>query len=59
MHTSVADRLATALANCGVRHAFGMPGGATVPLLAAFERAGIRFCLVRHEGAAGFMADAA
>lgn len=30
-----------------------------MPLLAAFERTGIRFCLVRHEGAAGFMADAA
>lgn len=59
MYDSVADRLAAALASCGVRHAFGMPGGATVPLLSAFERAGIRFCLVRHEGAAGFMADAA
>lgn len=59
MQTTVSDQLAEALAARGVRHAFGMPGGATVPLLAAFERVGIRFVLVRHEGAAGFMADAA
>jgi acetolactate synthase-1/2/3 large subunit len=59
MMTTVADQLAAALAARGVRHAFGMPGGSTVPLLAAFDREGIRFCLVRHEGAAGFMADAA
>lgn len=56
---TVAEHLAQSLANQGVRHAFGMPGGATVPLLAAFEAVGIQFCLVRHEGAAGFMADAA
>ncbi|MEL6347000.1 MAG: thiamine pyrophosphate-binding protein, partial [Myxococcota bacterium] len=56
---TIATRLARQLAHRGVRHAFGMPGGSTVPLLAAFEAAGIDFCLVRHEGAAGFMADAA
>lgn len=54
----VADVLAQMLVERGVRFAFGMPGGATVPLMAAFQRAGIEFILVRHEGSAGFMADA-
>lgn len=54
----VADVLAQMLVARGVRFAFGMPGGATVPLMAAFHRAGIEFVLVRHEGSAGFMADA-
>lgn len=51
--------LARALQVRGVTHAFGMPGGATLPLLEAFREVGIEFVLVRHEGAAGFMADAA
>ncbi len=54
-----ASLLARALAARGVTHAFGMPGGATLPFLEAFRQAGIEFVLVRHEGAAGFMADAA
>jgi len=54
----VVDVLAKHLLERGVRFAFGMPGGATVPLMAAFERVGIEFVLVRHEGSAGFMADA-
>lgn len=51
--------LARALKARGVTHAFGMPGGATLPFLDAFAEAGIEFVLVRHEGSAGFMADAA
>ena len=54
----VADVLAKMLVEREVQFAFGMPGGATVPLMAAFQRAGIEFILVRHEGSAGFMADA-
>lgn len=54
----VVDVLAKHLLERGVRFAFGMPGGATVPLMAALERVGIVFVLVRHEGSAGFMADA-
>jgi acetolactate synthase-1/2/3 large subunit len=53
------DLLAQALKARGVTHAFGMPGGATLPYLEAFRAVGIDFVLVRHEGAAGFMADAA
>lgn len=47
------------LARLGVRHAFGMPGGDALPLLDALLDVGIEFVLVRHEGSAGFMADAA
>ena len=36
-----------------------MPGGASLPLLDALREEGIEFVPVRHEGAAGFMADAA
>ncbi len=50
--------LASQLADRGVKHAFGMPGGVVLPLVEAFERHGIEFVLVRHEGSAGFMADA-
>ncbi len=50
--------LAGMLAGRGVRHAFGMPGGVTLPLLEAFGKEGIDFVLVRDEASAGFMADA-
>ena len=54
----VVDVIAERLRERGVRFVFGMPGGATVPLMAAMDRVGIEFVLVRHEGSAGFMADA-
>ena len=54
----VVDVIAERLRERGVRFVFGMPGGATVPLMAALDRVGIEFVLVRHEGSAGFMADA-
>ena len=54
---TVAQELARALAQLGVRYAFGMPGGVLLPLLDAFRKEGIEFVLVRHEGSAGFMAD--
>lgn len=57
--TSFPKLLARALKVRGVTHAFGMPGGATLPLLDALREEGIEFVLVRHEGSAGFMADAA
>lgn len=52
-----ADLLAAQLAAVGATHAFGIPGGEVLALVAAFERAGIRFQLARHENAAGFMAE--
>ena len=51
--------IAHELKRLGVRHAFGMPGGDALPLLDALLDVGIEFVLVRHEGSAGFMADAA
>lgn len=54
---TTADVIARALADAGVRHAFGVPGGEVLDLLAALGRAGIRFVLARHENAAGFMAE--
>lgn len=52
-----ADVLARRLAEAGCRYAFGMPGGEVLTLLDAFERAGIRFILCKHENYAGFMAE--
>ena len=52
-----ADILAQRLYDAGVRHAFGMPGGEVLTFVDALEKAGIRFVLVRHENAGGFMAE--
>jgi acetolactate synthase-1/2/3 large subunit len=52
-----ADFVAQALVAAGATHAFGIPGGEVLALLAALERAGIRFVLAKHENAAGFMAE--
>jgi len=56
---SLVRLLAAGLAARGVRFAFGVPGGDVLQLIAALEAAGVRFILARHEGSAGFMADAA
>ncbi|MFK7988974.1 MAG: thiamine pyrophosphate-binding protein [Sandaracinaceae bacterium] len=52
-----ADRIARALSAAGCRDAFGVPGGEVLDLLAALRRQGLRFTLVRHENAGGFMAE--
>ena len=56
---NASQHVARHLKRLGVRHAFGMPGGDALPLLDAFLDEGIEFVLIRHEGSAGFMADAA
>jgi acetolactate synthase-1/2/3 large subunit len=56
---SIAEIIAGRLAAAGVRHAFGIPGGEVLALVAALEGAGIRFVLTKHENAAGFMAEGA
>lgn len=53
-----ADILAQRLYQAGCRHAFGMPGGEVLTIVDALEKAGIRFTLVKHENAGGFMAEA-
>lgn len=57
MTTTFADALCIALKHRNVHHIFGMPGGASLPMLEAMRRHGITFVLCRHEGSAGFMAD--
>jgi len=52
-----ADVLATRLYAAGCRYAFGMPGGEVLTIVDALEAAGIRFILIKHENAAGFMAE--
>ncbi|MEO1140166.1 MAG: thiamine pyrophosphate-binding protein [Pseudomonadota bacterium] len=52
-----ADLLARRLYKAGCRHAFGMPGGEVLTIVDALEKAGIRFNLVKHENAGGFIAE--
>jgi acetolactate synthase-1/2/3 large subunit len=52
-----ADVLAQRLYQAGCRHAFGMPGGEVLTIVDALEKAGIRFTLVKHENAGGFIAE--
>lgn len=56
---TVADAIARACAEHGVRNAFGVPGGgSSLDLIAAFARAGIDFRLCRTETGATLMAAA-
>src|SRR5262245_13388551 len=53
-----ADLLVRRLAQYGVRHLFGYPGGPCTPIYGALFRVdGCRHYLARHEQAAAFMAD--
>lgn len=55
---TVVDDLVQTLEQEGVRHIFGVPGGAIVPLYAALTRSEtIRPILAKHEAGASFMAD--
>jgi acetolactate synthase-1/2/3 large subunit len=54
-----AEIIARRLSEAGFRYAFGMPGGEVLALLDALDRASLRFVLVKHENAAGFMAEGA
>ncbi len=46
------------LERAGVRHAFGVPSGPTLPIMEALRHSPLEYVLVAHEAAAGFMADA-
>ncbi|MGB0384648.1 MAG: thiamine pyrophosphate-binding protein [Ardenticatenaceae bacterium] len=54
---TVADTLAQILLEYGIETVFGLPGGASLPMLAALRRADIAFVLVRNESSAVYMAD--
>lgn len=55
---SLADAVAQALSEAGIRLVFGLPGGETVELLDSIRRSKLDFTLVHHETAAAFMASA-
>ncbi|MBP1665303.1 MAG: thiamine pyrophosphate-binding protein [Bacteroidetes bacterium] len=54
---TIADYLADQLFIIGIRHIFGVPGGASIPWIEAFRNRGIEFVLTTGEAAAGVMAD--
>ncbi|TFG67600.1 MAG: thiamine pyrophosphate-binding protein, partial [Anaerolineales bacterium] len=58
MTLTMSDVVAQTLREEGVEVIFGLPGGENVPLVAAIDRAGIRFVLMRHESRAVWAADA-
>ncbi len=49
--------IAQYLANAGVKHAFGIPGGEVLAVIDALGEHDIQFTLVKHENAGGFMAE--
>lgn len=59
MSVTTVELLARRLSEAGVRHAFGVPGGETLPLIEALHQEGVEWVLMKHEGSAGFAADAA
>ncbi len=55
---TVAERMATTLAEAGVERMHGLPGGEILDFIDAARRAGIEFVLTRDETTAAFIADA-
>ncbi|KZK88790.1 Acetolactate synthase isozyme 3 large subunit [Pseudovibrio sp. Ad5] len=54
-----ADLIAQKLHQAGSQYAFGIPGGEVLALMDALNLAGLKFNLVKHENAGGFMAEGA
>ncbi len=54
---TASDIIARRLYDAGCRHAFGIPGGEVMVLMAALDRVGIEMHLVKHENCAGFMGE--
>jgi acetolactate synthase I/II/III large subunit len=54
---TIAEYIADQLFKAGVRFVFGLPGGPSIPYIAAFRSAGIEFILVSNESSAAVMAD--
>jgi acetolactate synthase-1/2/3 large subunit len=54
---TIAEYIASQLAERRVKYVFGIPGGPSIPLLEALRAAGIEFILTSNESAAGIMAD--
>ncbi|MFH8385297.1 thiamine pyrophosphate-binding protein [Kitasatospora sp. NPDC018058] len=56
--TTLAAAAGQSLADCGIRHAFGVVGGGNILATAALTGAGVEYTAARHEGGAMAMADA-
>ncbi|WP_328973831.1 thiamine pyrophosphate-binding protein [Streptomyces sp. NBC_00239] len=56
--TTLAAGVAQALADSGIRHAFGVVGGGNILATAALTAHGVHYTAARHEGGAMAMADA-
>ncbi len=54
---TLAEQLAQSLHALGVRYAFGIPGGPSIPYMEAMRTSGIKFVLTANEQSAGMMAD--
>ncbi|HWM06468.1 MAG TPA: thiamine pyrophosphate-binding protein, partial [Actinophytocola sp.] len=52
------EQVAETLRAAGIRHAFTVPGESFLGVLEALDDAGIQVVAARHEGGAGFMAEA-
>ena len=57
MGNTSAHIIARYLAKAGVKHAFGIPGGEVLAVIDALRDYDIKFNLVKHENAGGFMAE--
>ncbi|MEM7335931.1 MAG: thiamine pyrophosphate-binding protein [Chloroflexota bacterium] len=57
MKNTVAHHIAQYLKDEGVQFVFGLPGGASLPLIEGLRQAGIQFVLVRNESSAVYMAE--
>ncbi len=55
--TTLAQGVAVALKEMGVKFAFGIPGGPSIPYMEAMKDNGIEFITVANEQSAGMMAD--
>ena len=56
--TTLATAVGQALADGGIRHAFGVVGGGNIMAVAGLTARGVRYVAARHEGGAMAMADA-
>lgn len=54
---TVAQVIGRRLHEAGCRHAFGIPGGEVLAVIKGIDEAGVKFTLVKHENAGGFMAE--
>ncbi len=54
---TVAQVIGQRLFDAGCRHSFGIPGGEVLAVLQGVDGAGVKFTLVKHENAGGFMAE--